>query len=127
MTSSGEASGDVMERDWLPLRLPSQKVLGILSCHEGILFRFTRDFDYKETNLCGIVYNYVLTDKRGLCLLPLHYWNMVSGMCWEGASCVSSAVDCFLCPRICRSQLEGRTQCKYFPGFTDGIELSRVL
>lgn len=37
------------------------------------------------------------------------------------------AVDCFLCPRICTSQSEGRTQCKCFPGLTDGIELSRVV
>lgn len=108
----------MMERHWL----------GILSGHEGILSRFTRDFDYKETNQCEIVYSYMLTeevDKHGLCLLPLHYWDMFSGMCWEwGKFVFLPAVDCFLCPGICRSQSEGREQCECFPGFTDGIELS---
>lgn len=98
-------------RDSLPLRVPLQKVLGILSCHERILSRFTRDFGYKETNLCEIVYSYMLigkVDKHGLCLLSLHYWDMFSGMCWEGGKFVFlPAIDCFLCPRICRSQKEG--------------------
>lgn len=95
------ASCVVQERDWLPQNFLSQKAVEILSCHEGIISRFIRDFNYKETNLCEVVYNCVSIEKvdghglpcllshcvTGVCLNRLLPWCMLEGasLCFSGS------------------------------------------